>query len=98
VTGKKRFSPKRPLSKRQIGNVPDDLPAVYELLNRKGENIYTGLAKRSRVRDRIDEHLPGGQDSVPGASGFRIKQMPSVELARKEEKRIIKQDKPKYNE
>lgn len=95
--GKKRFSPQRPFSKRQIGNVPDDKPSVYELLNRRGDNIYTGIAKRGRVQDRLEEHLPGNKDSVPGVAGFRIKQTPSIDQARRQEKRIIKQDQPKHN-
>jgi len=95
---KRRFSSKKSLSKRQIREIPNDKPAVYELLNRKGSNIYTGMAKRGRVRERLEEHLPDAKDSVLGASSFRIKQMPSVTDARKEEKRIIKEDNPKHNE
>ena len=95
---KKRFSPKKPFSKRQIRNIPDNKPSVYELLNRKGDNIYTGIAKRDRVQDRLEEHLPGAKDSVPGAAGFRIKPMPSIDQAKREEKKIIKREDPKYNE
>jgi len=96
--GKKRFSQQKPFSKRQIGNIPDDKPAVYEILNRGGKNIYTGIAKRGRVQERLEEHLPGKKDAVPGGDGFRIKPMPSIDQARREEKRIIKQENPKHNE
>lgn len=95
---KKRFSPSKALNKSQISKVPDDKPAVYELLDQSGTNVYTGIAKRGRVQDRLEEHLPSGQDSVAGASRFRVKQKPSVEQARQEEKQIIKKEKPKGNQ
>lgn len=93
-----RFSPSRALNKSQISKAPDDLPAVYELLDKSGANIYTGIAKRGRVQDRLEEHLSSGQDSVPGASRFRIKQKASIEQARQEEIQIINKEKPKGNQ
>jgi len=41
--------------------------------------------------------LPGGQDPIPGAKTFQIKQKPSIAEAEKEEKKIIEKEKPKYN-
>lgn len=95
---KKRFSPKRNFSRRNISKIADGKPVVYELLNTKDKNIYTGVAKRNRPQDRLEEHLPTGPDPIPGAKSFRIKQMPSIEKAKAEEKRVIKKQKPKYNE
>jgi len=95
---KKRFSPKQNLNKRNIANMPEGKPVLYELLNAKDKNVYTGVAKRNRGQDRLEEHLPGGPDPIPGVTSFRVKPMPSIEKAKAEEKRIIKNKKPKYNE
>lgn len=94
----KRFTHSRPLSNRQIDKIPDDKPAVYEIKNRAGDNIYTGVAKRGRVQDRLREHLPGAKDAIPGAADFSIKQKRSIESAKNEEKIIIKAEEPKHND
>lgn len=96
--GKKRFSNKRKFNKSNVNAIPEDRPVVYEVLNSKNENIYTGIAKRNRPADRLLEHLPGAADPIPGAKAFRIKQMPSVEKAKAEERKIIKKEKPKHND
>jgi len=80
-----------------IDNLAKDKSVVYKILNRKGENIYTGTATRGRVHERIKEHLPGGADSIPGGSKVRIEQKDSVQDALETEKRIISRSKPKYN-
>ena len=95
---KQRFTPGQNLGKRNIEKVQDNRPAVYKLLNQSGENIYTGVAKRGRVQERLGEHLPGGSDPIPGARSFTIKPKPSIEAANAEEKRIIRQDQPNQNE
>lgn len=95
---KKRFSPKTNFNKTNIGKVPEGKPVLYELLNSENENIYTGIAKRNRPQDRLEEHLPGAQDPIRGVKSFRVKPMPSLEKAKAEEKHIIKNEKPKYNE
>ena len=79
-----------------IGDLPDDKPVVYKILDEKGENVYTGSAKRSRVRDRLAEHLPGGCDSVRGAK-VQIEQMPSIEEAKAKEGRVIARTRPVKN-
>ena len=96
--GTKRFSPTRNFSKKNIGEVPKDKPGVYKIRNKQGNNIYTGVFKRGQGQNRLKDHLPEGGDSIPRASGFQIKQMPSIERAKVEEKKIIKNEKPKYNE
>ena len=80
-----------------IDTLAKDKSVVYKILNRKGENIYTGTAKRGRVPDRIKEHLPGGADPIPGGSKVQIEQKASIQDALKTEKRIISRNKPKYN-
>jgi excinuclease UvrABC nuclease subunit len=96
--GTKRFSPQQNFDKTGMQKVPTDKPIVYKLMNKEGANIYTGTAKRGRGSERLGDHLPGGQDPIRGAKTFQIKQKPSIAEAEKEEKQIIKREKPKYNE
>jgi excinuclease UvrABC nuclease subunit len=84
-------------NKESIGNLPNDKPVVYKIENSKGENIYTGSAKRGRVEDRLKEHLAGGSDSMPGGAKVRIQQKSSISDAQKTEARSIAISKPRYN-
>jgi len=93
-----RFSHKGSFTKRNIEKISADKPIVYKIKNLAGKNIYTGIAKKGRVLKRLEEHLPGNKDTIPGAKTFSIKQKLSVENAKREEKRIIKDENPKYNE
>ena len=86
------------LTKEKIENLPQDKPVVYKILNKQGENIYTGIAKRGNVPDRLDDHLPGHRDAVPGAAKVRIQQKNSIDEAEKAEANIISRTKPKYNQ
>ena len=95
--GKKRFSPIRPLSKKNIEKTSEDNPILYKILNRQGGNVYTGVSKRGQGQDRLKDHLSGGSDPIPGAVGFKTKEIPSIERAKTEETRIIKKEDPKYN-
>jgi excinuclease UvrABC nuclease subunit len=80
-----------------IESLPKDKPVVYRILDSDGENIYTGVAKRGRVSERLAEHLPGGPDPIRGAAKVRIEQKTSINEAKGSEERIIKRSKPKYN-
>jgi len=80
-----------------IGKLPKDKPVVYKIMNKKGDNIYTGIAKRGEVQDRVKDHLPTGQDAIPGGSKIKIQQKKSIDEANKSESRIIARSKPKYN-
>ncbi len=95
--GTKRFSYKSSFTKTNISKAPKDKPAVYKLKDSKGKNIYIGVAKRGRIDDRLKEHLPGGPDPKSGVKSFQLKQMKSIDEAKREEKRIIKQENPKLN-
>ena len=83
-------------NKTGIGKLPNDKPVVYKILTESGGNNYTGIAKKGRVRERIEEHLSGGKDHVPG-SKVQIEQMKSIEEAQEKESRIISRSEPKYN-
>jgi len=86
-----------PFNERGIGKVPDDKPVVYKVLTDGGRNNYTGVAKRGRVQERLQEHLPGGKDPIPGAK-VQIEQMPSIRDAQAKETRVIARSKPPHNE
>ena len=93
----KQFSHKGSLTKRNIDKIPANKPIIYKIKNLAGNNVYTGIAKKGRVPERLKEHLPGGKDAIPGAKTFSTKQKLSTESAKREEKRIIKDEDPKYN-
>lgn len=83
-------------NKTGIGKLPNDKPVVYKIETPGGNNNYTGVAQRGRVQERLEEHLPGGKDPVPGAK-VRIEQMNTIADARKREQGIISRSQPKYN-
>ena len=80
-----------------IQKLPNDKPVVYKIETETGKNNYTGIAQRGRVRERLGEHLPAGQDPVPGAKVV-VEQMKTIAEAREKEQRIIKLSQPPYNE
>ena len=93
----KRFSPQRTLNKTGTQKAPTNKPIVYKLIDKKGANIYTGTAKKGRGSERLRDHLPDGQDPIPGAKSFQTKQKSSIAEAEREEKQIVDKEKPKYN-
>ncbi len=80
-------------NKTGIEQLPNDKPVLYRIESAGGNPNYVGIAKRGRVRERIAEHV----GEIPGAT-VRIEQFSSVEEARQKEARVIKRNKPKYNE
>jgi excinuclease ABC subunit C len=80
-----------------IKQLAKDKPVVYKILDKSGENIYTGSAKRGRVMPRLEEHLPGAQDAIRGGAKLRILQYNSIAEAEAAEQRVISRSKPKYN-
>jgi excinuclease UvrABC nuclease subunit len=85
------------LDSESIKKLPNNKPVVYKILNQKGENIYTGIAKRNNIQKRITDHLPSGQDSIPGGVKVNIQQKKTIAEAKKSEKIIIARSNPKYN-
>ncbi len=85
------------LNKSDIEKLPNNMPVVYKIINKSDQNIYTGIAKKGRVKQRIKDHLSGGPDPIPGGYKVKIEQKPKIDDAGKSEKRIIKRTKPKYN-
>lgn len=84
-------------SKEGIESLAKDKPCVYKIEDCKGNNIYTGVAKRGRVEERLKEHLAGGPDPIKGGSKIKIEQKSSIDDCLKAEARIIKQQQPARN-
>ena len=93
MAGKKSGS----FDKKGIEGLAKDKPVVYTIEDGKGKNLYTGIAKRGRVEDRLKEHLPGAADPIRGGSKVKIQQKSSIDDARKSEARIIKSLQPPQN-
>ncbi len=83
-------------NKSGVSKLPNDKPVVYKIKSKGGQANYAGTAQRGRVQDRLEEHLPGGKDYVPG-SKVEIEQMKSISEAREKEETIISRTEPKYN-
>lgn len=79
-----------------INQLPNNKPAVYKILTDTGNTNYVGTAQRGRVQERLQEHLPGGKDYIPGAK-IQIEQMNNIAEARQKESSIISKIKPKHN-
>ncbi len=83
--------------KNGIESLAKDKPVVYTIEDGKGNNLYTGVAKRGRVEDRLKEHLPGASDPIRGGAKVKIQQKSSIADAEKSEARIIKSQQPSQN-
>jgi len=95
MAGNKKRTAK--LDSESIDALPNDKPVVYRILNSEDKNVYTGVAKRGNIRDRLKDHLPGGQDPVPGGVKVQIEQKDSIDQARDTEARIISRTRPRHN-
>ena len=93
MTGKKSGN----FDKKGIEGLAKDKPVVYNIEDKKGNTLYTGVAKRGRVEDRLKEHLSGGPDPIRGGAKVRINQKTSIADAEKAEARAIKRNQPPQN-
>ena len=80
-------------NKSGIEKLPNDKPVLYRIETGSGKLNYVGTAKRGRVQDRLLEHVP----EIPGAT-VRVEQFSTIQDARQKEARVIKRNRPKYNE
>lgn len=85
-----------PFNKSGIEKLPDNKPVIYTIQTGGGGNNYTGTAKRGRVQERIEEHLPGAKHPIPGMK-VQIQQVGSIREAQQREKGIISRTQPPYN-
>ncbi|MCH8063729.1 MAG: GIY-YIG nuclease family protein [Chloroflexi bacterium] len=90
----KRMGETKVLSTRNLEDVPEQ-SGVYNLINQKGEIIYTGSAGAGRLRARLEEHLSSGD--VRGARKFQTRPLSSTAEARRVEAALIERNKPREN-
>lgn len=93
----KKFTNAKNFNKTNIKDVPADKPIVYRLLNNAGDELYDGIAKRSRVQERLLEHLNLKKEKISGATKIKIAQFSNLQKAEKVEKQLIKKLQPKFN-
>ena len=93
MAGKKSGS----FDKNGIENLAKDKPVVYEILDKKGDPLYIGVAKRGRVEERLKEHLSNGPDPIKGGVQVKIQQKSSIVEAEKSEAKAIKSKQPPRN-
>ncbi len=86
------------LRTNSIERLPQDKPVVYKIKDSGGDNIYTGVAGKGNVHDRLKDHLPGHRGAIPGAAKVQIDRQSSIREAERKEKNIIIHSKPKYNQ
>lgn len=92
------FGRSKSFTKTNIQNVPDNKAVVYKIKNNAGQNLYTGIAGRGRVQDRLLEHKELKKESIPGGTRFQVAQVENKNRARKVETQIIKKEQPRFNE
>ena len=83
-------------NKTSIGKLPNDKPVTYKIKTEGGNVNYVGVAKKGRVHERLEEHLSGGKDYVPGAK-IQIEQCDSIAEAKEKEAAAIESIQPNYN-
>ena len=92
-----KFSRTQKFTKENIQDVPKDKSIVYKIKNAGGENLYTGIAGRGRVEDRLMEHKNLKREVIPGGTRFQFTQVKNKERAEQIEKKIIKEEQPEFN-
>lgn len=92
-----KFTRIQKFNKTSVKDVPKDKAIVYEITDNKGKNLYTGVAGRGRVQERLTEHLKFKKDHIPGGTKFKIAQVKNKDRALKVEEQIIKKEAPKFN-
>jgi len=94
----RKFTNSKKFNKTTLNNIPEEKPILYRLLNNSGDELYDGIAKKSRVRERLLEHLSLKKEKIPGATKIKFMQFSSIEKARKAEKELIRKLQPKFND
>ncbi|EKD86588.1 MAG: hypothetical protein ACD_37C00225G0001 [uncultured bacterium] len=92
------FGHSKSFTKSNIKDVPDNKAVVYKIKNDSGKNLYTGIAGRGRIQERLLEHKELKREFIPGAKKFQITQVQNKDRARALEKQIIRKEQPEFNE
>lgn len=92
------FGNTKKFTKVNVGNIPDNTAIVYKIKSEGGKNLYTGVAGRGRCQKRLLEHKEKAGEKIPGGTRFQVARVKNKVIALKIEKRIIKNEHPKFNE
>lgn len=92
------FGRSKSFTKSNIKDIPDNKAVVYKIKNDSGKNLYTGIAGRGRVQERLLEHKELKREVIPGGTKFQITQVQNKDRAKILEKQIIRKEQPKFNE
>jgi len=92
-----KFSRTQKFTKENIQQVPKDKAIIYKIKNINSDNLYTGIAGRGRVQDRLMEHKELKKEAIPGGTRFQFTQVKNKPRAEQVEKQIIKKEQPKFN-
>lgn len=92
-----KFNRTQKFTKESIENVPRNKSIVYKIKNAAGENLYTGIAGRGRVQERLMEHKTLKRELIPGGTRFQLVQVKNKDRAEQIEQQIIKEEQPKFN-
>lgn len=93
-----KFSRTQKLTKVNIAKVPQDKAIIYKIMNKEGENLYTGIAGRGRSQERLVEHKDIKKEKIPEGTRFQYAQVKTKDRAHRIEKVIIKKEQPEHNE
>jgi len=89
----KKFSPTRTITKANLEKVPADKPGVYRIKDTRDNILYVGMAKGTRLNDRIAEH----KGEFTGGTKFQYRTTPNKEAAERLERKEIREYKPPKN-
>ena len=93
-----KFTRSQKFTKENIAKVPEDKALLYKIKNPAGENLYTGIAGRSRGQDRLLEHKELPKEKIPGGTRFQFTKVKNKQRATQLEKQIIRREQPKFNQ
>jgi len=80
-----------------IESLPESEPVVYEILDDRGETIYTGAADCDDLCNCLRRRLPGSRGAIPGAAKVWIERMSSMDDARRKADDVVARRRPRYN-
>ena len=93
-----KFRRTQKFTKINIANVPQNKAIIYQIKNKVGKNLYTGIASRGRGQDRLIEHKDIKKEQIPEGTKFQYAQVKTKDRAHQIEKAIIKKEQPEYND
>jgi len=93
-----KFTRPQKFTKENIEKVPENKAIIYKIKNTTGENLYTGIAGRTRGQERLLEHKELKREMIPGGTRFQYAQAKNKDRAEQIEKQIIAKEQPEFNE